>query len=380
MRLSTTALLLATVACQPSTPEDSDRTTPIGTPTDTATSATAVPQCVSPTQDDLLYPPYPDVPADCLNNHWDCPLEPGYASQNPMTVCNITKGFDTNGQIQAQFWEAYTYAQDYFGHYGPVYVYVMGPGNATSNDRIWKLRGQRRAVVDACTPVAFQVDDFLADPYATEELEAANNGSPGLFSISGNSGCNPLMDMMLINPRLDEVRTITLHEAHHIFQVAHSLTHDRDSEYGLNSWIMEGQATYSAARFGSDTGWGPDFADLMMDMKHFGGNVSPQGIDAFLAANPTFDLADESYWQQPDLTAAAAVYYQLGAWAWAWLVHDQGGDVDKVLKAYIQDVPTLGKSAAFQQHFGRSMDDFFAEFAVFVQGDDDAWRAILESD
>ena len=57
MRLPTTALLLATVACQPSAPEDSARSTPIGTPTDTATSATAAPQCVSPTQDDLLYPP-----------------------------------------------------------------------------------------------------------------------------------------------------------------------------------------------------------------------------------------------------------------------------------------------------------------------------------
>ena len=109
-----------------------------------------------------------------------------------------------------------------------------------------------------------------------------------------------------------------------------------------------------------------------------GGNVSPRGIDAFLAENPSFDLADESYWQNTDQTAAAAVYYQLGAWAWAWLVHDRGGDVDLVLKDFIEDVPVMGKAAAFEAHFDRSIEQFFVEFAAFTAGDDAAWQAILQ--
>jgi hypothetical protein len=52
--------------------------------------------------------------------------------------------------------------------------------------------------------------------------------------------------------------------------------------------------------------------------------------------------------------------------------------VDKVLKEFIQDVPAMGREASFQLHFDRTMDAFFEEFAVFVQGSDDDWRAILE--
>ena len=193
---------------------------------------------------------------------------------------------------------------------------MMGPTSEESNGDIWELRAQRRAVVEACHPVEDQVSDFYDNPHGSEELDAANSGQGGYFSISGNSGCNPLMDMMMVNPVAGEVHSIVLHEYNHVFQLAHTLTHDRGSDYGLNSWIMEGQATYSAALFGSQTGWGPPFVDLMMGMKKYGGNTSPEGIDAFLEANKTFDLSDEGYWERPDFSAAV-VYYQLGAWAWA---------------------------------------------------------------
>jgi hypothetical protein len=372
MRSTSLLLMLATVSCGPPVPDDD------GLARDTGDTAVVAEACVSPTAADLLFPPWPEPPQSCIDNHWDCPLEPGYASTNPTTVCNITEGFDESAAIQAQIWEAYNFGRDYFGAWGPVYLYVLGPSSPESNALIWQLRAERRAVEDACYPVQMQVEDFVDDPWGSEELDAANNGEPGMFSIAGSTGCNPLMDMMIINPRLDEVRTITLHEYHHIFQLAHSLTHDRNSDYGLNSWIMEGQATYSAAKFGDETGWGPDFTTLMMDMKRSGGNVSPRGIDAFLANNASFDLADESYWQDTDPTAAAAVYYQLGAWAWAWLVHDRGGDVDLVLKDFVEDVPVMGKGAAFEAHFDRSIEQFFVEFAAFTAGDDAAWEAILQ--
>lgn len=344
---------------------------------DTGSPPDVIDQCVTPTASDHLYPPYPEPPDECIEDFWDCPFEDDYALENPNTVCNITEGFDSDGAIQEQFWEAYNYSRDYFGAYGPVYVYFMGPTSEESNEDIWHLRAERRAVVDACYPVERQVDDFFDNPYGTEELDAANSGEGGYFSISGNSGCNPLMDLMMVNPRLDEVRTITMHEYHHIFQVAHMRTHDRDSDYGLNSWIMEGQATYSAARFGDETGWGYDFVDLMMGMKEYGGNVSPEGIDDFLAANDGFVLADESYWERDDFSAAA-VYYQLGAWAWAYLVHELDGEVDIALKDFIHDVPAMGREASFQLHFDRTMEEFFVEFAAFTEGNDDEWRAILE--
>jgi hypothetical protein len=366
------------MGCSAATIEEERDIPDTDTNTDTETgSVPVIDSCVSPTENDHLYPPYPEVPEDCIEDYWDCPLEAGHATVNPTTVCNITEGFDSDGALQDQFWEAYNYSRDYFGAYGPVYVYFMGPTSEESNNDIWHLRAERRAVADACDSVEDQVSDFFDNPFGSEELDAANSGNGGYFSISPNSGCNPLMDLMMINPQLDEVQSITIHEYHHIFQVAHILTHDRDSDYSLNSWIMEGQATYSAARFGDETGWGPDFVDLMMAMKTYGGNVSPEGIDEFLETNTSFALDDESYWSRADYSAAA-VYYQLGAWAWAYLIYTMDGDVDIVLKDFIHDVPTMGREASFEDHFGRTMDVFFVEFAEFVQGSDEDWQSILE--
>jgi hypothetical protein len=350
-----------------------------GSAADAGTGAPAViyDQCYTPGVEDLLYPPYPPIPQDCVQDFWECPYEPGYGTVNPTTVCNITEGYDSDGAIQAQFWEAYNFARDYFGAYGPVYVYFMGPTSEESNQLIWELRAQRRAVPEACYPVKQQVDSFSNNEHGNQELAAANSGEGGFFSISGNGGCNPLMDLMMINPMLDEVRAITMHEYTHVFQASHILSEDRDSDYGLNSWIMEGQATYLAAKFGEETGWGPGFEFLMMGMKHWGGNVSPQGIDAFLAEESAFQLDDESYWEQNDLSAPA-VYYQLGAWAWAYLIHQVGGDYDIALKDFIKDVPVMGRAASFEKHFDRTMEDFFEEFSVFVQGSDDDWKVILD--
>lgn len=358
-------------------PQPEVETTPETTPADTAQPPAQTDVCTTPTADDHLYPPYPPVPDDCLEDYWDCPLEPGYASMDPSTVCNITDGYDSDGRMQEAFWEAYRFSRDYFGAYGPVYVYFMGPTSEESNRDIWQLRAERRAVTAACVPVEDQVEGFFSNPQGQAELDAAITGEGGYFSISGNSSCNPIMDLMMINPDLESIQTITMHEYNHIFQIAHSLTWDRSSDNGLNSWIMEGQATYSSALFGELTGWGPSFQEVMMSMKTTGNPVSPVSIDAFLAEGNTFELDNEDYWSRDDMSAAV-VYYQLGAWAWALLVHDLGGDYDVALKDYIQDVPLIGKTAAFEKHFGRTIASFFDDFDEFVRSDDDAWVKILQ--
>jgi hypothetical protein len=68
----------------------------------------------------------------------------------------------------------------------------------------------------------------------------------------------------------------------------------------------------------------------------------------------------------------------LGAWAWAYLIDTVDGDYDVALKFFIADVPLLGKEAAFEYHFGMTLDMFFDEFDEFILGDDAAWRSILE--
>ena len=351
--------------------KDTEEAEPEGT-------AEFITECVTPTEADLLYPPYPAVPQDCLQDMMGCPFEPGYGAVNPTATCNITAGYDEDGTLQARFWEIYESAQAYFGAFGPVYIYFMGPTDVASNQLIWELRAQRRAIVDACYPVEQQVYAFLnQNQQGVAELEAANTGDQVFAGISDNGGCQPLMDFTAINLRLDDLPGITWHEYNHIFQISHFGTNDRSSDFGPSSWIMEGQATYSTAKFGEIAGWGDSFESAMMAMKAYGGNISPIGIDAFLADEDTFDFEDESYWERDDF-AAPAIYYMLGAWAWAYLVHEVGGDYDIALKDFIVDIAELGKAASFEKHFGRTLDEFYAEFALFIQGDDDAWRAILD--
>jgi hypothetical protein len=333
--------------------------------------------CTPPRAGDFPYPTYPEVPEDCLQNYWDgCELESGYAEENPTTMCSITEGFDTDGTMQVQFWEAYNYGRDYFGAYGPVFVYFLGPTNAASNEEIFRLRAQRKAIPDACHSVESQVNEFLTYN-APEELSAANNGSPGMFNISGNSPCNPVMDFMMINPMADELRMITIHEYSHVFQVAHSLTYDRDSDFGLNSWIMEGQATYAAAKFGDLNGWGPNFRDYMISVKEGSGNISETGLNALLESGVEYRLDNESYWETSEIDPGL-IYYQMGAWAWAYLAHKVGGNYDIILKDFIIDIPTMGKEAAFQRHFEMTIDEFFVEFDQFIRGPDEQVWDILD--
>lgn len=326
--------------------------------------------CTVPRAGGFPYPTYPDIPNDCLQKYWDgCELEPGYAEENPSTMCSITESFDTNGAMQLQFWEAYNYGRDYFGTYGPVFVYFLGPTNPESNKELFRLRAQRKAIADACQSVESQVSAFLIYN-APDELNAANNGSPGMFNISGNSPCNPVMDFVIINPMVDALRMMTIHEYSHVFQVAHTLTHDRESDFGLNSWIMEGQATYIAAKFGDLNGWGPNFKEYMISVKESGGNVTGMGFNELLSSGVEYQLDNESYWESSEINPGL-IYYQMGAWTWPYLVDKVGGDYDIVLKDFIIGIPIMGKEAAFQNHFGMTIDAFLIEFDQFIRGPDE---------
>ena len=85
-----------------------------------------------------------------------------------------------------------------------------------------------------------------------------------------------------------------------------------------------------------------------------------------------WQLENETYW---DGGVAAPVYYMLGAWATAYLIHVQGVDEVVVLKTWYQDIPRIGKSAAFKKHMGLSLADFYNKFSFFIrQPDNDVMK------
>ena len=165
-----------------------------------------------------------------------------------------------------------------------------------------------------------------------------------------------------------------LHEYHHVFQMAHCDTkQEPTSEKNINSWMAEGMATYSSARFMENLGL-IDFRDYMLELRKSGANIGRPSINEFLVTTQDWQLHNESYWDQG---GAAQVYYMLGAWASAYLIHVQHIDEIVVLKDWYHDIPRIGKSAAFRKHMGLSLAEFYRKFDAFIRQTDDAVMEIF---
>ena len=117
-----------------------------------------------------------------------------------------------------------------------------------------------------------------------------------------------------------------------------------------------------------------DFKDYMLQLRKTGGNIGRPGINEFLTTTKGWQLENETYW---DSEVAAPVYYMLGAWATAYLIHVPGVDEVVVLKSWYEDIPRIGKSAAFKKHMGVSLSDFYKKFSLFIIQSDDAVMKIF---
>jgi len=168
-----------------------------------------------------------------------------------------------------------------------------------------------------------------------------------------------------------------LHEYHHVYQIAHCDTsQERTSDRHFCSWMAEGMATYSSAKFMENLKLA-DLKNYLLELRQNGANIGRPGINEFLAEGSGYRLEDESYWEKGN---SAQVYYMLGAWATAYLIHKRGVDEVTVLKDWWQDILPLGKSAAFKKHMGVSLEAFYIEFDAFIrQSDEEVMKIFTHS-
>ena len=114
----------------------------------------------------------------------------------------------------------------------------------------------------------------------------------------------------------------------------------------------------------------------MLKLRKSGGNIGEPGINEFIAKNKSWKLDNETYWENNG--PAPQVYYMLGAWATAYLIHVEGVDEKVVLRDWYHDIPRIGKSAAFQKHMGLSLDAFYKKFDGFIRQPDEEVMKIFE--
>lgn len=301
-------------------------------------------------------------------------------SQNAPTHARTTKvepvifvagGLNSDGSLIKNYQRGLRYAIDYFGNYGPYYIYLLGPDNEASVRAIYRKRAEARADANAPESVKKQIEAFLAQPNFAAEIKAVLAGE-ATGGLTWTMGSRRVYEDVTTNAKSREKEPIentwgALHEYHHVFQIVHCDTSQpRESERNLPSWILEGMATYSSAKFMENLQL-VDFKQYMLDLRKTGGNIGRPGINDFLAESEDWHLSDESYW---DEGGSAQVYYMLGAWATAYLIHVEKVDEATVLRDWYYDVPRIGKSAAFEKHMGLSLDDFYSKFDVFIRQDD----------
>ena len=296
------------------------------------------------------------------------------AHQRP--ILRITEGLNTDGDLAKYYQRGLNYAIQYFGNHGPYYIYLLGPDNEQSVLDIYHQRALSRVDTKSKQSAREQVEAFLKQPNIVAEIQAVLAGEAE-GGLTWTQEAPILYEDVTTNARQRQRDPIentwgALHEYHHVFQMAHcDTTQPRTSDQHINSWMAEGMASYSSAKFMENLGL-LDFNNYMLQLRKTGGNIGRPGINEFLTNTKVWQLENETYW---DSEVAAPVYYMLGAWATAYLIHVQGVDEVVVLKSWYQDIPHIGKSAAFQKHMGVSLADFYKKFSIFIsQSDDDVMK------
>jgi hypothetical protein len=292
----------------------------------------------------------------------------------------VADGLNADGSLVKNYQRGLQYAIDYFGNYGPYYVYLLGPDSEQSVREIYRQRAMTRVNKGPRSPAAEeQVKEFLNRQNVTTEIKSVLSGKAE-GGLTWTQEPPMLYEDVTTNAKGREKDPVentwgALHEYHHVFQMAHCDTRqERTSEKNINSWIAEGMATYSSAKFMEDLGL-INFPDYMLELRKSGANIGRPGINEFLATTQDWQLYNESYWNQG---ASAQVYYMLGAWATAYLVHVQKIDERVVLKNWYYDIPRIGKSAAFKKHMGLSLAEFYQKFDTFIRQKNDEVMAIFQ--
>ena len=288
----------------------------------------------------------------------------------------IAEGLNDDGSLLKNYKRGLAYAIDYFGNYGPYCVYLLGPASEASVRDIYRKRAELRADPNAEEPVEEQIEGFLNEKNIIEEIELVLAGKSHGGLTWSDPGRRLYEDVTTnaSNREMDPLENTwgALHEYHHVFQVSQVDSYaDRNSERNFSSWMAEGAATYSSAKFMGNLRL-VDFPGYMLQLRTNGGNIGRPGINEYIGEKGVFRLDDETLWEKE---GSAQVYYMLGAWATAYLIHERGIDEKTVLKDWYFDILPLGKSAAFKKHMSLSLEEFYHRFDAFIrQSDEEVMR------
>ncbi len=244
--------------------------------------------------------------------------------------------------------------REYFGNYGPVFVYILGH----EDKRLSSEAFHRRLVAEYCkhrgAGVKKRREECRDGPGAELIKKAISGRGDAYLSFVGDTD-PPLAELVFINPhqfRDPYLYTRGIHEYTHVFQRAFPST---------PTWMTEGGAEFFACYLGEKKGW----AKLRRDMAKFMKNAQ-RAKDAKLGIKDMEDV--------DEVSPAVKKYYRhlaydAGAWAFALMIHkSKSRSIAEVPKKFYPLVAKVGWQRALAQY--AQVDNkqaFYRAFDAFLK-------------
>ena len=262
--------------------------------------------------------------------------------------------------------------EDYLGIYGPYRVYIVG-----TDEKEAEIMAQ-----DYCD-WAYDRQDFnhCMNDQGVGIKEIAHYKGSNAFAQHSHHLEKPNQSFVIGNPLQIDVgfgSKVAAHETVHIYQNAHHIYRfdpetDQVLDYdSLPRWLEEGSAEFLALYLSDKEGW-VSFRQMMeeaMDAVHELRREYPQ-----LSIRNLHD--EESTYATEKICdyCVGRLQYEFGQWATALLV--EKSSIDILYKKFIPAMHLAGRDRAFEQYFGLTMVEFYAEFELFLEKDISAQMRIL---
>jgi hypothetical protein len=104
------------------------------------------------------------------------PSQPNHLTTNVAPVFIVAEGLNADGSLLANYQRRLRYAVDYFGNYGPYYVYLLGPDSEQNVREIFRKRAEFRVNAQASATAEEQIEEFLQRPNVIAEINAVLAG------------------------------------------------------------------------------------------------------------------------------------------------------------------------------------------------------------
>ena len=243
--------------------------------------------------------------------------------------------------------------RDYFGNYGPVYVYILGHKDKSLNsdsfhNELVEAYCRRRKLRDS------KSQENCVDRFSRELINKARSGRGDAYLSYVNEADTAFAELVFINPhefRDPYLHTRGIHEYTHVFQRAYPKT---------PTWMTEGCAEFFASYLGEKHGW----AGFRSDMREYLRNV--RRIE-----DPKLGIVDME--DVDKVTPEVKKYYRhlaydSGAWAVAFIILESESRKASAIRSQLYPlVASKGWEAAMVE-FSKSDSkrDFYERFERYM--------------